>query len=91
MEENRFENELNVPSLEKLESMSQLFEHAMTGIEQELFLRYMFMRGIEMLGAEQAGLMFLDAQKDLLRFGTPYTPPQDDEEDGWVEVLEGVQ
>jgi hypothetical protein len=50
MDNEDFENELNVPSLEKLESMSQLFEHAMSGIEQELFLRYMFMRGIEPWG-----------------------------------------
>jgi hypothetical protein len=91
MDNEDFENELNVPSLEKLESMSQLFEHAMSGIEQELFLRYMFMRGIELMGAENAGTMFLQAQQDLLRMSTPTAEQQHDDDEGWVEVIEEVQ
>ena len=91
MDNEDFENELNVPSLEKLESMSQLFEHAMSGIEQELFLRYMFMRGIELMGAENAGTMFLQAQQDLLRMSTPTAQQATSEDDEWVEVIEEVQ
>lgn len=49
---NQYENEMNVPSEEKLESMVNLFQFAMNEAEQKFLLLYFLAQSIETFGQD---------------------------------------
>lgn len=45
-----FENELNTPTAEKLDSLSNLFDFALLPKEQRLYIMFILIRGLQMMG-----------------------------------------
>lgn len=48
-----YQNERNVPSAEKLESLSNLFDFALVPKEQRLFIMFILLRGLQMMGRSE--------------------------------------
>ena len=92
MNSDNFENELNVTSFEKLEAMANLFDMGMTGHEQELYIRYIFVRSMEILGFDEAKEQFIAIRNDVAeRMKEKFSEIKADEDDEWVEIIDGVQ
>lgn len=77
---------IDIPSMQKLETMANVFDMAMTGVEQELYIKYIFGRAMELMGIEDAAVLF-EMMKNELRASA--NEGLDGDDFNWADIIEG--